>query len=93
MLACCVAANLWMDFSVSWDILSSNVICITFGLPLIPMSCIQDIVQYPKFKATMFNVFIKEDYIPCVLGYLQCGSRVMCHETHQCQQSLVLVHM
>ena len=82
MLACYVAANLWKKSPTSGDVLESNVICITFGIPLVPMPYVQAITKdFPKFKSTIFSVFVEEDYFPRVLRYLQCGYMYHCNKS------------
>ena len=74
MLACYAAANLWKKSFISGDVLEKNVICITFGQPLIPIPYVEEAIKdFPQFEATIHAVYDKEDFFPRVLYYYAVG--------------------
>ena len=76
MLACYVAANLWKMSFISGDVLEKNVVCITFGQPLIPISYVEKAIKdFPKFEATIHAVYEKDDFFPRVLYYYSIGDK------------------
>lgn len=73
-MACHLAAILWKRSSVSRDILEKNIICITFGQPLIPIPSVEEAIKdYPQFEATIHAVYDKDDFFPRVLYYYNVG--------------------
>ena len=74
MLACYVAANLWKMSFISGDLLEKNVICITFGQPLIPVPYVEEAIKdFPQFETTIHAVYDKDDFFPRVLYYYNVG--------------------
>lgn len=74
MLACYAAANLWKKSFISGDVLEKNVICITFGQPLIPIPYVEEAIKdFPQFEATIHAVYDKDDFFPRVLYYYAVG--------------------
>ena len=74
MLACCIAANIWRRSQINADVLKEQVICITFGQPLISIPFVQEVIEdYPKFEATICSMFNKDDVIPGLLQYFSIG--------------------
>ena len=74
MLACYTAANLWKKSFISGDVLEKNVICITFGQPLIPIPYVEEAIKdFPQFEATIHAVYDKDDFFPRVLYYYAVG--------------------
>ena len=74
MLACCVAANIWEMSYISAKVLEKNVVCITFGQPLITIPFVQNVMKkFPQFEATIHSIFDKEDIIPRLLRYFRVG--------------------
>ena len=75
MLACYVAASLWKESFITVDILERNVMCITFGQPLIGISFDFKSVATPlfeKFQSSIHAFFDREDLFPALLCHL-CG--------------------
>lgn len=72
MLACYVAANLWKENSVTLDILQQNVICITFGQPLIGLPFVSEVTNRfsESFKRSIHAYYSHEDPLPFILCYL-----------------------
>lgn len=76
MLACYVAANLWKMSFISGDVLEKNVVCITFGQPLIPIPYVEEAIKnFPQFEATIHAVYDKDDFFPRVLYYYNVGCK------------------
>ena len=75
MLACCVAANIWRRSPINADVLKEQVICITFGQPLISIPFVQEIIRNsgPQFESTIYSMFTKDDIIPGLLQYFHIG--------------------
>ena len=65
MLACCNAARLWRDTCINVDVLEKNVMCITFGQPLLAIPYVQETVtNYTKFESTIHSIYDHEDIFP-----------------------------
>ena len=75
MLACCIAANIWRRSQINADVLKEQVICITFGQPLISIPFVQEVIRDcdPRFEATIYSMFTKDDIIPGLLQYFHIG--------------------
>lgn len=74
MLACCVTANLWKETYVSIDTLQKNVICITFGQPMINLPFVQmAIKQYPQLRNIIHMIYDKDDVFPFLFRYYNLG--------------------
>ena len=74
MLACYVAATLWKKSFISGDVLEKNVVCITFGQPLIAIPYVEKAIKdFPQFEATIHTVYDKEDFFPRVLYHYAVG--------------------
>ena len=70
MLACSVAAILWKDSCIPIEALEKNVVCITYGQPVISIPSVQQVIKdIPHFQDTIYCVFKKEDVVPTVLRY------------------------
>ena len=68
MLACCNAARLWKETFIGVDVLEKNVICITFGQPLMTIPYVQEAVQnHANFESTIHSIFDQEDIFPRLL--------------------------
>lgn len=68
MLACCNAARLWKETFIGVDVLEKNVICITFGQPLMTIPYVQEAVQnHANFENTIHSIFDQEDIFPRLL--------------------------
>lgn len=84
MLACCNAARLWKESYLPIDVLEHNVICITFGQPLVAIPYVQETVNtITKFENTIHSIYDREDIFPRLLrdryGYqpmIDQGSRL-----------------
>ena len=75
-----IAAILWRRSSVDKDVLEKNIICITFGQPLIPIPSVEETIKdYPQFEATVHAVYDKDDFFPRVLYYYNIGCQ-LCHD-------------
>ena len=80
MMACHMAAVLWKGSSLDRDILKKNIICITFGQPLIPIVSVEEAINdHPQFEDTIHAVYEKDDFIPRVLYYYNIGCQ-LCHD-------------
>ena len=71
MLACCIAANIWRRSQINADVLKEQVICITFGQPLISIPFVQEVIRDcgQQFEGTIYSMFNKDDAIPGLLQY------------------------
>lgn len=68
MLACCNAARLWKESSISIDVLENSVVCITFGQPLVAIPYVQETVNsITKFENTIHSIYDQEDIFPRLL--------------------------
>lgn len=68
MLACCNAARLWKETCIGVDVLEKNVICITFGQPLVAIPYVQETIKkYAKFENTIHSICDQEDIFPKLL--------------------------
>lgn len=68
MLACYNAARLWKETCISVDILEKNVVCITFGQPMLAIPYVdKTIASYTKFEATIHAIYDQEDVFPKLL--------------------------
>ena len=77
MLACSIAAVLWKDSCIPIEVLEKNVVCITYGQPVISIPSVQHVIKnIPHFQDTIYCVFTKEDVFPTVLRYFNCISYV-----------------
>ena len=74
MLACCVAANIWEKSYISTEVLEKDVVCITFGQPLIAIPFVQSVMKkFPKFETTVHSVLDSEDVVPRLFHYFSVG--------------------
>lgn len=79
MLACCVAANIWKKSLLPIQVLEKNVICITFGQPLMGIAFVQEVTRmFPTFENTIHSVFDKRDLVPRILRYFIIGCTQTC---------------
>ena len=70
MLACCNAARIWKDTCFGVDFLEKNVICITFGQPLLANPYVLEVIQkYPTLEKNIHSVHDSEDMFPMLLRY------------------------
>ena len=85
MLACYVTANLWKKSFISGDVLEKNVLCITFGQPLVGIPYVEEAIKaFPQLEATIHSVYDKEDFFPRVFHYFAAG----CHYYHSSSQAV-----
>ena len=76
-MACHMAAILWNRSTIDRDILEKNLICITFGQPLIPIPAVEEAIRdSPRFEATIHAVYDKTDFFPRVLYYYNIGCQI-----------------
>lgn len=74
MLACCVAANIWEMSFISTEVLEKDVVCITFGQPLIAIPFVQSVMEkFPTFETTVHSVLDREDVVPHLFHYFRVG--------------------
>ena len=79
MLACCNAARLWTETCINIHDLKKNVLCITFGQPLVAIPYVQEAVKkYAEFENTIHSVYDQEDIFPKLLHYYSTGCKY-CH--------------
>ena len=63
-----VAAQLWLLPHTRTDQLMSNVICITFGQPLIQSLLLTHVAEsYPDFKNSVHAIGLKDDNFPSIV--------------------------
>ena len=68
VLAQMVAAQLWLLPHTRTDQLMSNVICITFGQPLIQSLLLTHVAEsYPDFKNSIHAIGLKNDNLPTIM--------------------------
>ncbi len=74
MLACCVAANIWKNSYQPTKLLETDVICITFGQPLMGIPFVLEVTRmFPEFEKTIHSVVDKRDLVPRILRYFTVG--------------------
>lgn len=75
MLASCVTSYLWRaGFLLSTDLLQKNVMCVTFGQPLISIPYVMSTIQkFPSLENTIHLILNKQDKVPSILHYYQMG--------------------
>ena len=75
MLASCFTSHLWRaGILLSEALLQNNVMCVTFGQPLISIPYVQNTIQrFPQLENTIHLVLNKEDKVPSVLHYFHLG--------------------
>ena len=67
-MACCNAARLWKESFLGVDVLVKNVLCITFGQPLLAIPYIEEtIINNPKFEGTLHCIYDLDDTFPRLL--------------------------
>ena len=68
VLAQMVAAQLWLLPHTRTDQLMSNVICITFGQPLVQSLLLTHVAEsYPDFKNSIHAIGLKNDNLPTIM--------------------------
>ena len=66
-----LAAQLWLLPHTRTDQLTSNVICITFGQPLIQSELLTHAAEsFPKFKENIHAIGLEDDGLPSILEKL-----------------------
>ena len=71
LLALAVAASMWKLTLLSADLLKDNLVCITFGLPLISIPLVEETAQEcPEFVTTVHSIFLKDDPVPQLMQFL-----------------------
>ena len=66
-----MAAVLWETSYIAPHVLQKNMVCITYGQPLISVKLIQDVIQkFKGFETSIHSMFDAEDVVPRLLGYL-----------------------
>ncbi len=67
-------ANLCRESYLTSDQISSNVVCITFGLPLVNIASVMETAQQiPVLNTILHNVLMENDILPKILTFLQNG--------------------
>ena len=70
MLACYVTATLWKESYIPVTDLEKNVVCVTYGQPLIKVPLVEQVIKdFDHFQDTVYHVFDREDIFPRVLRY------------------------
>ena len=68
VLAQMVAAQLWLLPHTNIDQLMSNVICITFGQPLVQSLLLTHVAEsYPDFRNNVHAIGLKDDKFPSIV--------------------------
>ena len=63
-----VAAQLWLLPHTRTDQLMSNVICISFGQPLVQSLLLTHVAEsYPDFRNNVYAIGLKDDYFPFIM--------------------------
>ena len=71
MLACCNTARIWKETCFGIEFLEKNVLCVTFGQPLLANPYVQGAIEeYPMFEKNIHTVYDSEDVFPILLRYL-----------------------
>ena len=75
LLATCFTSHLWRaGILLRVPLLQKNVMCITFGQPLISIPFVNNtILRFPALENTIHLVLNKQDKVPGVLRYFQLG--------------------
>lgn len=71
LLACSVTAKLCREPDLSVEQLQRNLVCITFGQPMVSINVIQETAQQiPVFNTIVHSVLLSKDVVPFVLRFL-----------------------
>ena len=73
-MAVYIAASIWRTSYISKDVLEKNVVCITYGQPVVAIGYINQVAEKsPQFKSTIHSIFSTEDAIPHMMRPLACA--------------------
>ena len=75
-MASTVAACVWETPFITSDHLKENMLCITFGQPLVSVEVVQRVVRNrPEIISTLHSIYLEDDHIPSLLSLLdECWS-------------------
>ncbi len=78
MLASYVTATLWKESYIPIADLEKNVVCVTYGQPLVKVPLVEHVVKcYEHFQDTVYHVYDREDDFPRVLRYFSSKQHTM----------------
>lgn len=70
-LAQLCATHLWsLSQSICPELLEKNLLCITYGQPIISLPRIEDFAHVNADKSRFYAIYISDDIIPMVMRYL-----------------------
>ena len=76
LLATYITSKLWEYPNFSADHLQQNVVCITFGMPIISVGPILEIKNHcPQISKSIYSFYVKDDIVPRVLKFFNCASK------------------
>ena len=71
LLANCVTAMVWNMPYISSNLLKENLICITFGKPLVSIKLAQSVAQRrPDISSTIHSIQMEGDSVPYLMRFL-----------------------
>ena len=77
MLACCICAKLWHNTMADQDVLTQDLLCITFGQPLLPIKMVEDEISlFPLFEQAIHCVYCEEDPVPLTISCLRVDEKM-----------------
>ena len=71
LLACSIAAQIWLSRYLSYRLLQDNLVCITFAQPHIPVPQLAAVArECPEIASTIHAIYNKEDPVPQLMALL-----------------------
>ena len=68
-------ANLWKESRISAETLLKQAVCIAFGLPFMKIQLIDQVLRMcPDLKKSIHSIFLKEDLVPQIMGYVSLAA-------------------
>lgn len=73
-----MTATLWKESYIPITDLEKNVVCVTYGQPLVKVPLVEHVVKcYEHFQDTVYHVYDREDTFPRVLRYFSSKQHTM----------------
>ena len=82
-------ATLWQESLINADILLKQAACITFGQPFIKIQLVDEVLRmHPDVKKSIHSVFLKDDLVPQIMGYVSLAAATLQHEQAVSRKSM-----
>ena len=70
---------MWQNPLLGDDLLKENVVCVTFGQPLINLPVVLEAIEAsPDLESSLHSVFVKEDLVPRVMQFFDPEFEEVC---------------